>query len=213
EIGMPYPVRPRGPEMALEIQHHGPAQLTIAFYKDFPQGAAHLQRLAALPFSVGSASPRNDVLTLFTQQQPHLVYFYCHGIDRDHVPFLRVGTEHDDDYISTSNILNYDVDWSQTRPLVFINGCQTAALAPDRALQFVRAFVEDALAAGVIGTEITVFEPLAQRFAETFLGQFVAGVPLGRAVRIARLALLAEQNPLGLVYIPHAYAGLRMVAT
>ena len=75
-----------------------------------------------------------------------------------------------------------------------------------------RAFVEDALAAGVIGTEITVFEPLAQRFAETFLAQFATGVPLGRAIRMARLALLAEQNPLGLVYIPHAYAGLRMVA-
>ena len=35
-------------------------------------------------------------------------------------------------------------------------------------------------------------------------------MPLGKAVRGARLALLQQGNPLGLVYIPYAVASLRL---
>jgi hypothetical protein len=61
-------------------------------------------------------------------------------------------------------------------------------------------------AAGVIGTEITIFEPLACTFAEKFAALFLAGVPIGEAVRRVRLAILSEENPLGLVYIPFVLA-------
>jgi hypothetical protein len=56
-----------------------------------------------------------------------------------------------------------------------------------------------------------VFEPLAPVLAETFLPLCAAGVHFGRAIRVARLRLLAQRNPLGLVYQPYAYAGLKMV--
>ena len=98
-----------------------------------------------------------------------------------------------------------------TRPLVFINGCHTTALTPDVPLEFVSLFLEMSEASAVIGTEITIFEPLAVAFAEAFLPRFLAGTPLGEAVRGARLALLKDGNPLGLVYIPYALAGLRLV--
>ena len=62
-----------------------------------------------------------------------------------------------------------------------------------------------------LGTEITIFEPLAQAFAELLLPLFLAGMPLGRAVRTARLGLLAQRNLLGLAYTAHAYADLRLV--
>ena len=88
------------------------------------------------------------------------------------------------------------------RPLVFINGCHTTALTPERALDLVTSFVENANAAGVIGTEITIFEPLACEFAEHSLKWFLDGEPIGECVRRARVALLAKHNPLGLVYIP-----------
>ena len=65
-------------------------------------------------------------------------------------------------------------------------------------------------AAGVIGTEVTIFEPLAVAFAEAFLRAFDAGSMLGWAVRDARLALLGQGNPLGLVYIPFAAADLEL---
>jgi hypothetical protein len=94
---------------------------------------------------------------------------------------------------------------------VFLNGCQTTDLEPERVLDFVSYFVGTADASGVIGTEITVFENMARTFAEAFLKEFAARqVPLGRAVTHARLALLDQGNPLGLAYIPFALPSLQM---
>jgi hypothetical protein len=103
------------------------------------------------------------------------------------------------------------IRWPQARPLIFINGCHTTAISPAQALNLVKVLVERTAAAGVIGTEITIFEELAQPFAETLLPLFLAGVPLGRAMRETRLQLLARNNPLGLVYTPHAYPLLRLL--
>src|SRR5207244_9744776 len=98
------------------------------------------------------------------------------------------------------------------RPLVFINGCQTTALEPEQAFEFVSRFVDVAGAAGVIGTEITIFEPLACAFAEECLRRFLGGAEIGQAVRGARLAVLKAGNPLGLAYVPFVAADLRLVA-
>ncbi len=46
-------------------------------------------------------------------------------------------------------------------------------------LEFVSTFLEMSEASAVIGTEITIFEPLAVAFAEAFLPRFLAGMPLG----------------------------------
>ncbi len=212
-IGMPYPVRSRGPEVVTRISYSGIAQMDVAFYSDFPQIKPHLAKLPTLGYQVTQASPRKEVLSLLQKSTPQLVYFYCHGADSNSIPFLRVGGSSNQDYLSTDNFANYEIGWPDQRPLVFINGCHTTSLTPDKALGFVKAFVEDTSAAGVIGTEITIFEPLAQTFAETFLPLFLAGTPIGLAIRTARLTLLAQRNPLGLVYMPHAYAGLTLATS
>jgi hypothetical protein len=123
-----------------------------------------------------------------------------------------IGSQSTPGFFDTSNFRARRIRWPQARPLVIINGCHTTDISPDQALSFVQTFIEYVEAAGVIGTQITIFEPLAQRFAETFLQAFRAGEPLGRAVRRARLDLLAQYNPLGLVYQPFGYAGLKLVA-
>jgi hypothetical protein len=90
------------------------------------------------------------------------------------------------------------------------------SLNPEVTLDFVSSFVQTSGAAGVIGTEITIFEPLAVRFAEECFKRFIGAaphkekMPIGKAVRGARLALLRDGNPLGLVYIPYAVASLRL---
>ena len=112
--------------------------------------------------------------------------------------------------ITPDNLRWQRIRWEAPRPLIFINGCQTTALEPEQALEFVSAFVELAGASGVIGTEITVFEPLAGAFAEECLRRFLDGAPIGEAIRGARLALLAAANPLGLAYIPFVTASLRL---
>jgi hypothetical protein len=153
------------------------------------------------------AETRDKVFDIL-KESPHLVYFYCHGgLSRESLPFLQVGAS---DLIFPSTLGTKDVFWNQPRPLVFINGCHTTAVDPLKALQFIGPLMTDSGSAGVIGTEITIFEELATAFAQECLARFCANEPIGKAIRNARLKLLAEGNPLGLVYIPFVMAGLKL---
>jgi hypothetical protein len=80
---------------------------------------------------------------------------------------------------------------------------------PSQAIEFVSALI-DSSASGVIGTEISLFEPLACEFAESFLHHFLRGDHVAEAIRRSRLILLAKLNPLGLVYTPYALATLHL---
>jgi hypothetical protein len=159
-----------------------------------------------------ATTTREDVLKMLMAKDVQIIYLYCHGgVLSDETPFLSVG--HDEEPITPENVSG--VQWGRSNPLVFINGCHTTALDPDKALDFVSTFV-DASAGGVVGTEITISESLACTFAEECLSRFLvpdgAGETrtLGDAVRGARLALLKMGNPLGLVYIPFAVESLRL---
>ncbi|WP_395850114.1 CHAT domain-containing protein [Cystobacter fuscus] len=156
---------------------------------------------------------REEVLELLSNSQPHLVYFYCNGglTDPEGYPYIRVGDTHEPG-ITRDNLVAYSIEWGESHPLVFINGCHTTALEPEVALNLVAGFIENAQAAGVIGTEITVFEHTARAFAEHCLQRLFDGATIGRAVRDARRALLQQGNPLGLVYIPFVLPGLRFDA-
>jgi len=138
------------------------------------------------------------------------VYFYCHGgVTPGRVPYIQVGPITERGF-TRDMVRSRSIRWRNPRPLVFINGCHTTALEPETALEFVSAFVENAFAAGVIGTEITIFEPVARAFAEECLRRFLDGQPIGEAVRGARLKMLKDGNPLGLVYIPFVLATLSL---
>jgi hypothetical protein len=156
----------------------------------------------SLSVTTSQAGTREDAFTLFKSSQPHVFYFYCHGgLSQSMIPFLQVGGP-DEDLITPNNVSDR-VRWAGTRPLVFINGCHTTALEPTQAIQFVTAFVENGHASGVIGTEVTVFEPLAISFAQEFFSRvLLEDMCVGEAVRAARLTLLAQMNPLGLAYVP-----------
>jgi hypothetical protein len=202
-----------GPEMPPEIVYSRAPELAVAVSTDerFQLRDEHVPRIRALNPDLGwhYADRRDTTLKMLKEADPHLVYLYCHGGMSGPVPFIQVGPRNERG-ITPDNLLFNGIYWP-TRPLVFINGCHTTALTPDVPLEFVSIFLEMSEASAVIGTEITIFEPLAVSFAESFLPRFLAGAPLGEAVRGARLALLEEGNPLGLVYIPYALAGLRLV--
>ncbi|MGI8685009.1 MAG: choice-of-anchor D domain-containing protein [Acidimicrobiales bacterium] len=157
-----------------------------------------------------TADTRDGVLELLHESQPSLVYLYCHGGINRGVAYLRLGRP-DEDGFTGSLLPSYRVRWPRSHPLVFINGCNTGTVGPETPLDLVTAFVDHALAAGVIGTEVTVYEPLACSFAELLLGDVLAGgAPVGEAVLRARLALLASGNPLGLAYVAYASSELAM---
>ena len=184
--------------------------------EEFVERDPHLDRLKALEKLKFARDDGYDPFLLRLRTvSPHLVYFYCHGGVRagSFNPFLQVGA---DDEIDPSNWLSEGIEWTGPNPLVFINGCHTTSLNPEVTLDFVSSFVQTSGAAGVIGTEITIFEPLAVRFAEECFKRFIGAaphterMPIGKAVRGARLELLKLGNPLGLVYIPYAVATLRL---
>nr|MDQ2996903.1 CHAT domain-containing protein [Chloroflexota bacterium] len=215
DIGMPWSAA-SGPEMAKTIVFTGEPQVDIAYYQ-FPNLGQHLENVAALGFQAQRQEGRDQAIEMFKTTSPQVVYFYCHGVTikqdaQTSIPALMIGSQNASGFFDTSNFRARRIRWPQARPLVMINGCHTTDISPDQALSFVQTFIEYVEAAGVIGTQITIFEPLAQRFAESFLQAFRAGQPLGRAIRTARLQLLAQRNPLGLVYQPFAYAGLKLVA-
>jgi hypothetical protein len=178
---------------------------------DFVLSDEHLRGLAGrFGARYEQAENRAQMLERLCRCNAGVIYLYCHGgIDPSGDPYVLVG-EDPLSPITVDNLAMLPIDWSESRPLVFVNGCHTTALEPRRALQFVDELVREAHAVGVIGTEITIFEPLAVAFAEKFLGKYEAGSDVGSAIRDARLELLGEQlNPLGLLYIPYVLSTVR----
>jgi hypothetical protein len=206
-LGVPVSVRP-GEDAAIQIPYQANIDVGMCVSTDFE---VDVQKLpwAALRVAVKLATTRQQALALLARAQ-QIVYFYCHGgYTADGYPTLFVGGK-DELAIAAETIK--DLRWSSPQPLVILNGCHTTTFAQRKMLDFVQAFVVRSHAAGVIGTEITVFESLARPFADECLGAFLAGAPIGDAVRRARLGVLQkQQSPLGLVYIPYVLNGVRLV--
>ncbi len=213
EIGVPLSVE-YAPEAPVNLAYRAEPHVAVCVSTSLALLQPHLEVLRRGSRAVWTlADTRAATFKLLREGGAHVVYFYCHGGIYKEVPFLSVGPPTDPG-ITRDNFRAYRVRWTTPRPLVFINGCRTTALEPNRAFDFVSALVSPANAAGVIGTETTVFEPLATAFAEACLAQFLGqDRSIGESIRTARLALLKAQNPLGLVYIPFVVPGLRLAHT
>jgi len=148
----------------------------------------------------------------------HVYYFYCHGgqSESDEEVWLSVG---DDEYIMPDHIrFAWELrnKWEEGQPpfvpLVFLNGCGTLSLSPESVADFLHEFTV-AGAAGVIGTEISVDERLAQEVGLHFLKAFARRGQAARIIQEVRHRLLLKNNPLGLVYTPYCYAELHLEPT
>lgn len=178
-------------------------------FKEWPKHKKTLEKMVPSE-SLRIETERNDALDLL-QEARHLFYFYCHGDLVDGIPYLRLG-DATNTRISPSNFTDaYDIEWEKPKPLIIINGCHTTALNPEKILNFVNPLLRTCHAAGVIGTEITIFESLATRFAEECIQRFLNKEAIGEAVRKTRVSMLEEGNPLGLVYIPYVHNGLQLI--
>jgi hypothetical protein len=213
ELGVPLHLGKRG-EVATAVARGAKTRMVAGYSTDpsFTAFPGHLERLKMLKdVTVAPLAERDACLNAMKAGEAEIAYFYCHGgITAAGTPYLEVGAP-DSQPITADNLIG-NVWWDPLRPLVVLNGCHTTAATPEEMFGLVEGFVVHANAAGVIGTEITIFEPIATRFGEELLRRFVAGESIGAAVRASRLALLAEGNPLGLVYIPFALASLRLEA-
>lgn len=164
---------------------------------------------------------KDQILQSLRSSDIHIIYFYCHGGATEEItgsgwpkPYLSVGRTKGQ-RIVPENFTRLDIQnqpvyrWTE-HPLVFVNGCHTAGLTPAIMGHFVQTFAELG-AAGVIGTEVKVWEPLAIFFAERFFHAFLQGQSVGQILRDLRHELLRRHNPLGLVYTNYCSADLGLV--
>lgn len=204
---------PEGRDVPSEILMDGGPQLVVGVATNLDRLDGHMRALREIRTDISwhYSEKRQDILDNLKSKKSHLVYFYCHGgVTANNVPYLQVGDGTGNDFIDGSNLRAYGVNWVGPQPLVFINGCHTTALDPESAINLVAKFVF-AGSAGVIGTETTIFEPLACSFAEACLVDFLKDKSsIGDAIRTARLKLLKECNPLGLIYTPFVLPSLHV---
>ena len=212
ELGWP----PQAAETPAETPSDDPPRIVIGVSTDGQlrlrdAHVAELLELVGAQRETTVASSSAELVTLLQAGEPSLLYFYCHGGTADGEAYLELGRPSVDIGIDGPFLQDNGIRWGERRPLVFVNGCHTTALEPRQLADLVTAFVSGSNALGVVGTELTVFEPLARRFADAALGGWLDGSQtIGEAVRHARLQLLGERNPLGLIYVPFVAAGTRL---
>jgi hypothetical protein len=197
----------------------GPVQLAIGYNQHFSIYKQHLADLDRVtsgppPLAVWKAKEceRDDVVDMLKDDKLDFIYLYCHAYasreEKLFPPFLEFGDGVIPARIDSADLAN-SAPWLH-HPLVFLNGCGTAGFNPEAISPFIEKFVRDRRAAGVIGTEIPVWEQLASEFARCFLENFLKGISAGKALLRARRELLAKNNPLGLVYTLYGPAHLKI---
>ena len=202
-------------DLTLEIDGGPPGVDVTALMivsRELPQVAAHEKELrgpASFAFQVKDTKVEACECLKDTTRAAHVVYFYCHGGRDKSRTWLGIGTGVKERLLA-SDLTGLQIDWTDTHPLVFINGCHTADFTTDDLLNF-NQVLSYCRAAGVIGTEISVPETLARFFAYNFLLQFYNGATVGEAMREQRLRLLERCNLLGLAYTPYCSVNLKIV--
>lgn len=158
-----------------------------------------------------TVSEREAVRRALDAANLDVVYFYCHARGGEADPSVKPPR------LVFGDALNASLAPEQMgsnawlhHPLVVLNGCGSVGYSPDALSPFITVLVHDRGAAGLVGTEIPVWESLAGEIARRFLAAFIGGMSAGDALLAARLALLDKYNPLGLAYTLYASPHLRM---
>jgi LysM repeat protein len=196
--------------------------LSIGYTNDLEkiQRDKHIEQLKkVMPARLDPETPADDRdKARLMLRAPKLVYFLCHGEKEGGQTYLSIGM-HDNDasHQITANTLGnwrrHGIDrnaWKRTRPLIFINGCETADIRPGLALDLVSAFAS-LRASGVIGTEVSVQTSTAYSAAESVFKSLADGDEIGQAIRDMRWGLLKQGNVLGLAYTAYSLANLHIV--
>ncbi|GAA4015043.1 hypothetical protein GCM10022247_42440 [Allokutzneria multivorans] len=211
-LGLPVSVG-LGPSLPPTLPSGNGVGLAGGLYRGFASADEHSASLRRmLPWRGFQLGETPDRTLSELDSDPQVVYFYAHGgVDGD-TPFLRVGTDSDEP-LTPADFRQRGLRWQRSRPLVFLNTSGVTGMRPERAMGLVGYFVTEALASGVIGTETTVFEELADEFGQEVLRSFVINRDaIGVAVMRARISLLAKGNPLGLAYVPFVSPSIGLAA-
>jgi HEAT repeat protein len=175
----------------------------------------HVQGLSRL-FRLSEIDDLETLEQALATDDTDLVYFYCHGKRRPFgrktwKPVLEIGRGQQiipEDLEAWATGWS-DEHWQDPRPLVVLNGCHTSELTPEMLVDWVTMF-EQLRAAGSVGTEVALTQPVATEAMECFLTLLANGQSAAASIRAMRWQLLAKGNVMGLAYTLYAYGGLTM---
>ncbi|MDX1662455.1 MAG: CHAT domain-containing protein [Candidatus Promineifilaceae bacterium] len=208
-------------EEATCIPAEGKARLVVGYNAGFPKVEQHVEALQKIGETldavtvdwVGFQTNRNEILKSLEEEDLNMIYFYCHAYVHDRwynacLDFTDEEGGAQNNLILAPNFAAHPEPWPR-RPLVFLNGCRTASFSPQAPSPFLKQLIARG-AAGMIGTDIDVWTPLATEVALQFLSRFLAGASAGEALLGMRRSLLAKHNPMGLVYTLYAAHNLHL---
>lgn len=213
-----------GSSAGTEIEVDGDVRIVAGVNATFQSEGSHFTQIANAigklkNVHVGKIDKQYDsnAIKVSLKTPPvHLAYFFCHasgGLKNTRLIFQAPHPSNAEPILATDfgGLLGGAKKW-EPPALVFLNGCRTANYNPEAVSPFLRSFVDQLGASGMIGTEITVWDVFAAEFGLLFLEHFLDCVPAGEALLRAKRVLLSKMNPLGLVYSLYASAGLHLKA-
>lgn len=208
--------------LAEEIKAGHPIEVVAGYNENLDFGKTHVGELKQRflkKAKVLSRAGRGPVRSLIKDNDPDIVYFYCHALASTVAKDGKnLGTTLDfgrgfkgviEDTLLPADFGGRPV-WTHA-PLVFINGCSTVGFNPYAPSKFIKQFIQAKHASAVVGTETTIVEMLATEVARVFLQDLLDGQSAGDALLRMRRLLLAKNNPLGLMYTLYGSARLKLV--
>lgn len=188
------------------IPYEAAVRTAVACAGRLSEATGHKADLETLLGSLEDIVDVEALLRKLEEGREQVVYLFCHGgRSTGGAPYVEV--DNGQGRVLTRSDL-FDLDLEPGLSLVFLNGCRTTEVSPQKRFDLVEAFVDHGGALGVIGPEITVFEPAAAPFAVDFLRSFVVeNAPIGASVRRARIEALGRGSLAALAYVPFILGG------
>lgn len=215
------PSKPEAKEFR-EILNGPGAHIVSGFHQGLELQQDHATALVDLFNRLGAATwdradQRDRLLKLLKSTDVDVIYFFCHAREKtttsdDVLEFWDGRLDGNQNPVLgriSSSQLDTKPPWDH-HPLVILNGCQTVGFTSEAVSPFVKTLVRRRKAAGVLGTEVPVWEQLASEVALRFLEEFLTGTTAGESLLTVRRRLLSKLNPLGLLYTLYAFGGLKL---
>lgn len=185
--------------------------LTVSFTGDpsFPTRNGHLRRLeAAGELDVSEIGTLGELLSVWTSQPDgfDLVHFFTHHVldPGTGAPALVLGGE----YLTEIHLSALNLKWRH-HPLVVLAGCSSGVAHSLSAPSSLISAFRLAGASGIVGTECTVRDTVADGLIGALLADLFAGKEIGPSVLAMRQrALRGGNSPAGLAYSLFALSDL-----
>lgn len=191
--------QPGGALPPLQIDNGVPLRLSAILYTSFSLVNDHLTELGKLAeatrLTVSRVESKDGVRdALRSKESPaDVLYFYTHGDVATGAASLKIGP-HPGELLKEGDLDAWKIDLTHHRPLIVLNACTSGAGSPTQYESLV-TFLSKKGAAGVIGTQCFVEEPLAGQFILRFFQGFLKRQTVGEALFEARRALLHHHAP------------------